>query len=50
MMWPNGWITDPAIGLTRNEQLHIIGNGVVPPQATAAFRQLISRATEAVTA
>lgn len=42
MFWPAGWVTDPAIGLSRNDQLRIIGNGVVPPQAVAAFRQLLS--------
>ncbi len=49
MMWPAGWVTDPAIGLTRNEQLHIIGNGVVPAQAVAGFRYLLGVA-EAVSA
>lgn len=44
MMWPVGWTTDPAIGLSRNEQLRIIGNGVVPRQATAAFRHLLDLA------
>ncbi len=43
MMWlPDGWVTDPAIGLSRTEQLKAIGNGVVPPQAIAAFRYLLS--------
>lgn len=41
MAWPEGWVTDPAIGLTRSEQLKAIGNGVVPPQAVAAFRYLL---------
>lgn len=41
MMWPAGWVTDPAIGLSRNDQLHAIGNGVCPPQALAAFRYLL---------
>ena len=35
---PAGHVTDPAIGLTRNEQLKALGNGVVPPQAAAALR------------
>ncbi|GGF38927.1 hypothetical protein GCM10007298_38260 [Williamsia phyllosphaerae] len=34
---PAGWVTDPAIGLTRNEQLKALGNGVVPQQALAAL-------------
>jgi DNA (cytosine-5)-methyltransferase 1 len=42
MFWPAGWVTDPVIGLSRNDQLRCIGNGVVPPQAVAAFRQLLS--------
>ena len=35
---PAGWVTSPEIGLTRNEQLKAIGNGVVPQQAAAATR------------
>lgn len=41
MGWPAGWVTDPAIGITRNDQLRIIGNGVVPQQAVAALRWLL---------
>lgn len=37
---PAGWVTDVDIG--RNEQLKAIGNGVVPQQALAAFRDMIS--------
>ncbi|MBF6060556.1 DNA cytosine methyltransferase [Nocardia terpenica] len=40
MFWPDGWVTDPALGLSRIEQLRVIGNGVVPPQAVAGFRHL----------
>ncbi len=40
MFWPNGWVTDPDLGLSRNQTLKIIGNGVVPAQAVAAFREL----------
>lgn len=40
MWWPALWVTDPAIGLTRIEQLTVIGNGVCPPQAASAFRLL----------
>lgn len=32
--------------LTRNQQLHALGNGVVPQQAEAAIRLLASRAQE----
>lgn len=41
MGWPAGWVTDPAIGISRNEQLKICGNGVVPQQAAAALRYLL---------
>ena len=33
---PAGHVTD--VGLTRNEQLKALGNGVVPQQAAAATR------------
>lgn len=39
---PAGWVTDPAIGLTRNEQLKALGNGVVPAQSAAATRAFLS--------
>jgi DNA (cytosine-5)-methyltransferase 1 len=42
MGWPEGWVTDPAIGISRNDQLKICGNGVVPQQAAAALRYLLS--------
>ena len=32
-----GHVTDPAIGLTRSQQLKAIGNGVVPQQAALAL-------------
>ena len=38
---PAGWITDPEIGLTRNEQLKACGNGVVPQQAELALKLLL---------
>ncbi|WP_456301690.1 DNA cytosine methyltransferase [Nocardia farcinica] len=47
MMWPDGWVTDPAIGLPRNDQLRIIGNGVVTPQAISAFECLLTVAGSA---
>jgi len=39
---PDGWVTDPAIGITRNEQIKACGNGVVPQQATAALRDMLT--------
>lgn len=42
MMLPAGHVTDPAIGLSRNDQLKAIGNGVCPPQAVAAYSELLS--------
>jgi DNA (cytosine-5)-methyltransferase 1 len=39
---PVGHVTDPAIGLTRNEQLKALGNGVVVQQAEAAIRYLLN--------
>jgi DNA (cytosine-5)-methyltransferase 1 len=43
---PAGWVTDVP-GLTRNEQLKALGNGVVPQQCAAALRLLLP-ALEAV--
>lgn len=48
MGWPAGWVTDPAIGLTYNEQITAIGNGVVPQQADTALRTLLSCHTQGV--
>ena len=48
---PDGWVTDTDT--TRNEQLKALGNGVVPQQAEAALRHLLSvraAALEAVAA
>ena len=42
MGWPHGWVTDPDIGISRNDQLRIIGNGVCPQQAVAALRYLLT--------
>ena len=39
---PAGWVTDPAIGISRADQLKAIGNGVCPPQALAALHALTS--------
>jgi DNA (cytosine-5)-methyltransferase 1 len=45
MGWPAGWVTDPDIGISRNDQLRILGNGVVVQQATAALRYLLTVAS-----
>jgi len=37
---PSGWVTDS--GLSRSQQLKILGNGVVPQQAYAAIHRLIT--------
>ena len=37
---PAGWVTDPAIGISRAEQLKAIGNGVCPQQAVAALQSM----------
>lgn len=41
-----GHVTDPQIGLSRNEQLKILGNGVVPAQAALALSLLLPRIGE----
>jgi DNA (cytosine-5)-methyltransferase 1 len=41
MGWPAGWVTD-VDGVSRNNALRIIGNGVVPQQAYAAIRYLLT--------
>ena len=38
---PDGHVTDPAIGIGRNEQLKALGNGVVPQQAALALDVLL---------
>jgi DNA (cytosine-5)-methyltransferase 1 len=38
---PAGWVTDVP-GITRNEALKALGNGVVPAQAAAAIRTMLS--------
>lgn len=44
--WPEGWVTDPEIGLSRTAQLRIVGNGVVPQQAYAAIAMLLKNLDE----
>lgn len=44
---PVGWVTGVP-GLSRAEQLHILGNGVVRSQAAEALRLLLARIGERV--
>lgn len=44
MMLPPGWVTGVP-GLTGRDQLRLLGNGVVPPQAVAALTHLLERAS-----
>lgn len=39
---PSGWVTDPELELGRRHQLRLIGNGVVPLQATDALAELLA--------
>ena len=41
---PAGWFTDPEIGLTRQQQFRIAGNGVVPQQGYAALATMLDTA------
>ena len=34
---PTGWVTDARHGLTTNQQLTALGNGVLPRQAVVAL-------------
>lgn len=49
MGWPEGWVTDPKIGLSRTDQLRIVGNGVCPQQAASALMTLLQYALAATT-
>ena len=40
MGWPAGWVTEVP-GISRNDALRIIGNGVVTLQAITALRWLL---------
>ena len=42
MCLPDGWVTDVP-GITRNEALKALGNGVVPIQAAHALRVMLAR-------
>ncbi|RJO79317.1 DNA cytosine methyltransferase [Nocardia panacis] len=38
---PAGWVTAPELGLPYYGQLHLLGNGVIPPQAAHAIALLL---------
>lgn len=38
---PLGWVTTSRTGLTANQQIFALGNGVMPAQANSALRTLI---------
>jgi len=38
-----GWPEGRTSGLSRNKALKVLGNGVVPQQAVAAYTQLLDR-------
>ena len=42
---PPGHVTDPAIGISRADQLKAIGNGVCPQQAALALNLLFDMET-----
>ena len=42
MALPAGWVTDVP-GVTRNQALKALGNGVCPPQCVAALRIMLGR-------
>jgi len=43
MGYPAGWLTDPAIGLSRAQQLRAIGNAVQSQAAALAIGSLVDR-------
>ena len=45
---PDGWVTNPTIGASRNNQLKALGNGVVPQQAAWAIRHLLGIRNQAI--
>lgn len=44
---PAGWVTDPAIGISRGEQIKACGNGVVTQQAAFALADMLESMGEA---
>jgi len=41
---PDGWVT--GVGLSRTQELKMLGNGVVPQQAAAAYGWLLEQIGE----
>lgn len=41
---PDGWVT--GVGLSRTQELKMLGNGVVPQQAAAAYGWLLEQTGE----
>ncbi len=41
---PDGWVT--SVGLSRSQELKMLGNGVVPQQAAAAYGWLLKQTGE----
>lgn len=41
---PDGWVTDPTLGVPRAAQLKALGNGIVPQQMALAVRLLTPEA------
>jgi hypothetical protein len=50
MGFADGHVTSPAIGLSRAEQLHALGNGVVWQQGSYALRLMARRAAASLAA
>lgn len=46
MGYPDGWVTEPAIGLSRTQTLKLLGNAVQPQCAYAAYLILLDRFEE----
>ncbi len=42
---PENWVTDPVLGLSRTQQLKMLGNGVVTQQAVAALKSMGAHAS-----
>ena len=45
----SGHVTAPILGLTRNQQLSLLGDGVVPQQGAAGFAQCLAALDDRLT-